>query len=537
MGSQARLAARGSFVLESAVPVERLLFSIGLPSGRGPARFRVEAEVGDEWIAVHEDLVENGADEWQDRRVDLAGDARGARRFRFEAIAVTGAAKPVWGSPLLLGRRGGPPRPDLLLVLIDTLGASKLGGNRELTPRMDAFLDESFRFHRAYTQFGTTLTSLSSLLTGLYPIHHGVYGGRYRRLASAPLAAALADGGYLTLAVTEGGFANSAFGLGRSFDRYDNGGPQLGLTAGAAPRTFSTALDWIDRHADDTRFLLLVHTYEVHSPYQPRSEASIRRAGGVASDAALRDPDWQSRAILKQLLKPLGATEIRVLETLHLATVHDVDRAFGELLDGIEARARAEDTVVALLSDHGEAFGQDGAVGHGATLHDSVMHIPLGFRWPGHLARGESEGPVQLIDVLPTIIELAGLPVPEGIDGTSLAPIVRGEAEGSGRPAFSELFTQCGPWKVPDCERSGVAVQTQRFRFAVSNREPAGVLHDLAADPLQERDVSAQHPEEAERHRSLIRAYLASRREPHEITAEALDDELRERLEALGYLD
>jgi arylsulfatase A-like enzyme len=557
LGRTSRHARQGSFELRSPRPVERLVFSLGVRAGRqapGAARFAIQARRGGRWLPVFEEVLEPGAPGWHDRHVDLEGASRGATRFRFEA-ALEGTqpsarAAAFFGSPALLAHSRELQRPNVLFLLLDTLGGSYLGRAGEfegVSPAIDAFLDASFWFRRAFAQYGATLTSTTSLLSGLYPLHHGIYGGR--KLFDAhfdSLVSALAADGYFTAAVTEGGYVASGWGTSRGFDWYDNGPPQQGTTAGFAPRTFTKAQRWLEEHGRDTRFFLLVHTYEVHSPYLPRGQASQDVLERFSPPGTRRLPArWQVAAILTHNAGRgvISDADLLRMRAQYLATLYELDARIAELLARLEALGLDRDTLVVLLADHGEQFGERGKVTHGESLHDRVLHVPLAFRWPGHIEPGQSDAPVMLVDVLPTVFELVGLPAPAGVDGRSLAPwILRRPEAPQPRPAFSELRlsnAECERLELdPDCRLARYAVHAGRFKLISSQLPPGEALYDLEADPHELHDVAASHPEELARLRARLEDYLAGRGErplpaPSD---EPLEPALRERLEALGYL-
>ena len=551
-----RHARAGSFEIESGEPVSQLRFSIGVRGGdraTGPARFAVAAQRGEGWETVFEEVLRPGPRAWHDRVVDLPEGLRGASRFRFES-SLEGAdpallLEAYFGSPVLLARRE-DTRPNVVFLLLDTLGASYLGHFGEfagVSPSIDAFLADAYSFRRAYSQYGATLTSTTSLLTGLYPVHHGNYGGRASLMTRIDsLVEEFAATGYFTAAITEGGFVSSGWGTSAGFDWYDNGPPQQSTTAGFAPRTFPEAKRWLREHALDNRFFLVVHSYEVHAPYLPRTQAARAMIERVsARDTRPLPGRWQTNAMRSHNAGrgKISPQDLQRMKGHHLATVHELDEFVGGFLDELAALGLEDETLVVLLADHGDQFGERGKVGHGESLHNRVLHVPLGFRWPGRIEPGESPAPVQLVDVMPTVLELIGEPVPAGLDGRSLAPWILREPElPAPRAAFSELR---GP--NSECERLDLdrhcrlyrySVQTERFKFVSSEVPPGEVLYDLDVDPAELQDVAAEHPEELARHRALLKAYLADGRVDEADAGEeqALDPTTRGRLQALGYI-
>jgi arylsulfatase A-like enzyme len=558
LGTQTREAVEvgpdAQLAVSAPETASTLLFSVAARSkGRasGPIHFTIEAQLAAGWRTIFSDEVVPDDGRWNDHEIDLVALAPGARSFRFETRSASAQASAAawWGSVTWLAREspGASSAPNVILISLDTLGAAHLSSHAnapEVSPRIDGFLDEGFSFRRAYAQYGNTLVSHASLFTGLYPIHHGFYpGGPLIGIDS--LVVNLARAGWFTAAFTEGAFVSASYGFGHGFDWYDDGA--LGLPrqmAGGASQTFARAGDWLEGIGKDTRFLLFLHTYEVHAPYLPRDDAAEAVAKRLSpEDDRVFSSEVQSRLALAHNSghERMGEAELRRLHALHTAEIHWLDRVVGDFLARLEALGLADDTLVVLTSDHGDQFGESDKVGHGETLHNRIHHVPLGFRWPGRIEPGRSDTPVQLIDVLPTVLELAGHEVPAERDGRSLVPIMKGQSVAA-RPAFAEQITargECLRLRLPrECRLDRYSVQTGRFKY-VSSKVPAYErLYDLEADPLETRDVLSEHPDEHERHRGLLRAYLAdapTARTPGAIIAP--DEATRERLEALGYLD
>jgi arylsulfatase A-like enzyme len=534
-----------------------LLFSVGARApgpASGQIHFSIQAQLTGGWRTIFSDAVVPDEGKWHDHEIDLVAVAPGARSFRFEtrsepALEATENVQAWWGSVTWLSREapGATPAPNVILISLDTLGAAQLSSFENapgVSPRIDAFLDEGFSFRRAYAQYGNTLVSHASLFTGLYPVHHGFYPGG-PLVAIDSLVANLARAGWLTAAFTEGAFVSASYGFGHGFDWYDDGA--LGLSrqiAGGASQTFTRAGDWLEGIGRDTRFFLFLHTYEVHAPYLPRDDearAVVKRL--VPNDGRVFSSETQARLALAHNSghERMGETGFRKLHALHSAEIHWLDRILGDFLARLDALGLADDTLVVLTSDHGDQFGEADKVGHGETLHNRVHHVPLGFRWPGQIEPGRSDTPVQLIDVLPTVFDLVGRDVPAERDGRSLVPIMAGKVI-EARPAFGEQITargECLRLKLPrECRLDRYSVQTGRFKYVTSKVPAYERLYDLDVDPLETRDVLSEHPEESERHRELLRRYLAdapAARTPGAIVAP--DEATRERLEALGYLD
>ncbi|HKA29664.1 MAG TPA: sulfatase [Candidatus Binatia bacterium] len=354
------------------------------------------------WVRVEADL-------------DAARDAVGPEaHFTFEAEAEDAGPVPtfpVWGDPTLTWPRAqkdvAAVRRNLVLVSIDTLRADRLGAygaHRDTSPRLDALATESTLFETVVSPAPWTLPSHASMMTGLYGCAHGIVGpglGKAFPDGVVPLAEHLRDAGYTTAAFTEDGFVDPvsfARGFGSYWENRDG--------SDRVPATVAHAAAWLRDEATEP-FLLFFHTYQSHDPYfsPPEYERMLSTADG-ASHPASATPHGQ------ELLK-------------YDAAVRYTDTAIAPLLDAVRSGPRGR-TLLVVTSDHGEAFGEHGTVGHGAELYEEVLRVPL-FVWgPGLVAPGRRvPGLVGVVDVTPTILDLLGFPVPTGISGVSLAPQVR----------------------------------------------------------------------------------------------------------------
>ena len=556
LGSETRAAVcvppDTTLSLEVEARVSRLLASVGAekPASAAPsASFSIVEKTSGESRLLLETGLSGDRQGWRDHAIDLA-PAAGPRHFELRTRATTeGAGKLCWGAVRFLGTAPAAlaAAPNVLLLSLDTLGASYLGGFghvRGVSPRIDALLDESFSFRRAYTQYPGTLVAHTSLFTGLHPVNHGRYDRSFELRGS--FAGELARQGYLSAAFTENANVGSAFGFAAGFDRWDDGeGRGFEAVSGNASTTFANAEAWLAGPARDTRFFLFVHTYEVHSPYAPPAEDVGIADALTPGDARTFPPKDLSVAILRhnQGLAAVPERDAQRFRALYTAEIHHLDRVVGRFLDRLEALGLADDTLLIVTSDHGEQFGEEGKLGHGQTLHNRVLHVPLGFRWPGRVQPGRHDAPVGLVDVVPTLFDLVGFPGPAGRDGRSLAPLLRGEAtQLPPRPAFAELQRdrgECQAWPGPGrCWLGRYAVLTDRYKY-VSSEFPAWErLYDLEHDPGEAHDVKDERPQELARHRALLEGYRsqASADAPAADDA-ALDALTRDRLEALGYIE
>ena len=411
---------------------------------------------------------------------------------------------------LLLALAGGLPAgaaappaaaPDVLLITVDTLRPDALGwvAGGDATPAIDRLAREGFAFAGAVAPSPLTLPSHSSLLTGLVPPRHGVRANG-QLLGAGPrlLAEAFAAAGYETAAFVSGYPLSRAFGLARGFGHYDDA-----LSEGEgqwlerrAPDTVAAALGWL-RTAQRPWFVW-VHFYDPHLPYDPVEKPPGKDArGGYDGEVAV------------------------------------VDRAIGTLLAGLEAAAagRAEETpggaprLAVFAADHGESLGEHGEASHGYFVYESTIAVPLVFHYPGIVAAGRGEGAPGLVDVAPTILDLAGLPPLLDVDGVSLRPTLEG-GEPPLAPSYLESFQ---PWHSYGWSPlRGVRHGDWKWIAA-----PVPELYRLDEDPMETTNV---YPDNVARGRAMhrmLRQFLD--REP--VASSGVDDpEVLAKLRALGYL-
>ena len=266
-------------------------------------------------------------------------------------------------------------------------------------------------------------------------------------------------------------------------------------------------------------FFLFLHTYEVHHPYTPSPE---RLRSMEPSYSGTLPP-----AISIRLLEKINSGQhvLRPGDLEHIVATYDAeiasaDEGFGELLALLRRLGRYDSSIVVLTSDHGEAFGEHGEVGwHGDALYDEQIRVPLILKLPeGRLAGRSVETQVRLIDLAPSLLSLLGLPAPEQFLGVAID--LAGNA--AGHP----------PWCVAgiDGQPNSAAVRTEHWKWY------EGRLYDLAHDPRETRDVAKEHPDPQQALEARLLAIVGSR-EIAPLTPAAQDNDAREQLKALGYVD
>jgi arylsulfatase A-like enzyme len=427
------------------------------------------------------------------------------QRFRHRGLGVAPlACLAAW-----LGVGCAPPGPpDVLLIVVDTLRADRLGsyGYQYPSPAMDALAEDSLRFENAFAQVPRTAPSLASLFTSLLPSHHGLtrYGAS---LGPEPvtLAEAFGRGGYETgLVSASADVLDPKSGLTRGFDRVEVGkSVPAERTPASDPALVRDriitmqAIEQLDAPREKPLFLV-VHYLGPHPPYDAKKRD--KRAG----TRNYRGPVDGSLSQLAQAAR--GELELDILDRVHVSGLYDakvqgVDEQLGILLDHLRNAGRLDDMLVVLLGDHGEALRGDGGFFHGTTLYREQLRVPLLVQRPDGEGAGEHVSrPVGLVDVGPTLLELAGLRDERDSDGRSLAHVQDEPTEADATPAgvVSELPADPAWAAVWGPERHRAAVSGERWALLVGAKHGTLELYDVQEDPLQETDLAAQRPEVVE---------------------------------------
>ncbi len=412
--------------------------------------------------------------------------------------------------------RAGVGRLNVVLYVIDALRADRLGcygDGRGLTPAIDRFAEQSLLFQSARAQSSWTKPSIASVLTGQHPWRHGANAKQEVLPADVPTLAGLFRGhGYRTAAVVANGFVSETFGFDRDFDSFD----YVRRSPDLPERILERTAAWLA--TTPTPFFLYVHTIEPHAPYAAPDRWRRRFAPAVSR------PEVGTLANVTRLSEgsapPEGAL-LEDLEALYDAEVAHADERFGTFLEQLRAAGLGDDTIVILTSDHGESFYEHGTLTHGKDLYSEVLRIPLIVRIPGRA--GERRAiPAQHLDLFPTLETLlTGSASSSNLDGRDLL-----QSPSANGPVFSYLA-------YSPQRRSASVVEGDWKLILPLDRGGGAELFDLSADPHESRSLAAEEEIRTGYLRSLLRMEMATLRRSDSVE---IGDEVREQLEALGYL-
>ena len=412
-------------------------------------------------------------------------------------------------------RSEAPTAPKHVLVItIDTLRADHLGSygyHFARTPRLDQLAREGVRVEHAVSAAPITLPSHTSLFTGLYPPAHGVRdNGSYRVPDEVTtLAEVLQKKGYATQAFVSALVLHHRYNLDQGFDGYDDNlwnedEPKMFMIRERpARRTVQRVIDWLHAWSAKSQserkpFFLWVHLFDPHQPHTP------------------------------------GAADAALSVTPYDAEIASADRQVGRLLDALREQGVLDDTLVVFTADHGESLGEHGEQTHAVFIYESTIHVPMIFRHPatlppGTVYRGDARG----VDLFPTVLSMLGYPIPRN-QGFDLSRALEGKAPPPGKPQYSEsLLAQLGFGMAPL-----FGVRDGPWTYI---RAPRPELYDRAVDPGERKNLLDTEADDHERQATelagdLDRILLESKKFGIRATANPLDEETTEMLQALGYI-
>ncbi|MFH1313225.1 MAG: sulfatase [Candidatus Eisenbacteria bacterium] len=396
---------------------------------------------------------------------------------------------------------------NVVLVGIDTLRANQLGCygyHRDTSPNIDRFAESGVLFLDAVSSSPWTLPAFATVFTSLYPSQHGANSVESVMRTSFPtLAEVLGAHGYSTGAIVNAPILSHEFGVGRGFDHYDVAVRDARL----ADSTTTDALRWIDEHRDGP-FFIFVHYFDPHLAYAPPApfdtlfDPGYRGALGSSFDRAqtvdARESDFES-------LRQLSDRDRNHIVSLYDGEIAFTDAAVGRLLAGIGSRDLTEDTLILLLSDHGEEFLEHDGFAHGHTLFDELLKVPLIFSLPGVLpGRARRTRQVRLVDVTPTILDILEIDAPPHAEGVSILPDLLG------RNVPVEATNAYLPKEAGYCESLMYGTEKKGVRFYPSKliydeTTAQTMLFDLRDDPGELEDLSGTS---GENHRGILENML-----------------------------
>ena len=491
-------------------------------------------------------------------------------------------------------------KPNIVLLTLDTLRADHLscyGYERETSPFIDKIANEGILFEECIATSSWTLPSHASLFTGLFPSEHGaIYSAEDKSKASqlpdklTTLAEILKKEGYKTAGFIGGPYLASVFGMGQGFDYYnDRLGPigkvyfdkitflrfilaifkdkinlyklsssiETGLIdvwnyiygesftknsighvgwKKKANEINAVVLPWIKRNKD-TRFFLFVNYFDPHAPYGlPKGYKNHYNRGYKSNLGGLVS---QLNNIMYRKYSPTE-DDLNFLISLYDSQINFLDLHIAQLFDTLVSCGIDRNTIVVITSDHGEAFGEHGLMQHGFSLYEDQIKVPLllwGIKqFPGSQRISTQ---VQIIDILPTILNLINIPPPKNIRGQSLIPLISGR-EDSVRPyALAEIFEDKAVYRFgEEFRRDLKCVRTSEWKHITSSTGEKE-LYNVIEDRKEMRNLTDAEKEISKNMEGLIKEIVTSFKGNYNNKGKSfqIDNDIKEQLRGLGYIN
>ncbi|MEO8132232.1 MAG: sulfatase-like hydrolase/transferase, partial [Bryobacteraceae bacterium] len=469
-------------------------------------------------------------------------------------------------APNAVAKGGNQDKPNVLVIVMDTVRADHLslyGYERDTSPNLKKLAADSVVYTQTMAPSDMTLTSHASLFTGLYATWHGAYcqppeaaHGRVLNPGATTLAETLSAKGYSTLGVAANLYLRADFGLQRGFQNFRIPRPvpvlgadeswyllRIGMRRLMNLVVNTSQFDRLFTRGDDINqelykvmeaqgrapFFAFVNYMDAHFPYIP--PAPFDRLFPGKDDKLLQGDleEAQERVMRGKSFKP---SEYNHLLSQYDGGIAYTDAQIGKMMDWLKQRDLYDNTLIVVTSDHGEAFGERNLVLHGNSVYQNLLHVALLIKYPKKAATGVVSDPVSLIDIAPTILTAAGVPVDSKIQGRNLLA----NASMPKRDLFSESFP-CPVPHPPECILSGCtsrALLTWPYKLITSSSGKYEV-YDIAADPNELHDLTAAQESKATELGTELKAWVKTMpaRPKQQVK---LDGDAVQRLKSLGYV-
>jgi arylsulfatase A-like enzyme len=422
-------------------------------------------------------------------------------------------------------------RPPVLLIVIDALRADHLGCygyGRATSPNLDRLSRDGVRFMQAISSSTFTKTSIASLMTGLDPHLHGVYLGNTEDTAGrimsdvlpnelVTLAEVLLRGRYRTMAWIEQVHLRSFHGFAQGYTEYhENQGKAVDIT--------EYVRQWTQEWGGRGPFFAHLHLIDLHDPYRPRPPYDS--LFGSYSDV-YRGIDFQEWGKyleeIREGRRPLSGADVEQLRALYDGQIRYVDDQLGSLFEELRRSGLYDRSLIVVTADHGDGFMEHGFISHSTMPYEELVRVPLLIKLPGQRYAGRSVGDqVRLIDVMPTILEVARLDSPR-VSGQSLLPLLEGRTSEHSAPAVIEFNNP-----------RGAAIRERAWKY-IQLLDGRVELYHLAEDPGERHNLAKEATGEVARFEPRVQGILA-RRNALATKRVPLDASTIERLRALGYV-
>ncbi len=553
-----------------------------------PVTFKVAASsAGREEVLLERTLTT--PHRWEPAPIDLARHA-GKTTLVFSLDVASERRVGFWGSPVIRKRKAAPPASEtasalgraeppqgVILIMCDTLRKDHLsmyGYGRETAPHLAKMASQGALFLDNVTPATWTKVATPAIMTSLYPSSHRVLDfSDHLSPAAHTIAEVYRENGYATVAYSSVLFTGKFTNLHQGYEElHEASSVEGGRYPAKTARVFvDRATDWIGRHKD-APFFMFLHVFDPHDPFEPRPPYDTQWADPHKKEEHEKQTEAVSKVIVDPMMKQFKMPSRVELQKAGVdpdefvsydkdwydGSIRGMDVEVARLIERLRELGLEEKIQIAFIADHGEEFIEHGKMFHGHTVYSELTNVPLMLYRPGTIPAVKIAETVRSIDLMPTLLDLSGLPKPAGMQGQSLVPLIAAARDrgpeataplaekASGwqpRPAISEKVKTTQPFGPPPRETESYAIVLDGWKL-IHNRIPAAgapefELYNRADDPLDANNVASQHPEIVEKlkgelddwHKMVAEAQL-----PEGVSEENLSPAELQRLRSLGYI-
>ncbi len=446
-------------------------------------------------------------------------------------------------------------RDNVILITIDTQRADYLGcydNDIVKTESLDAFAREGVRFDYCIAQSSLTLPSHTSIMTSTYPFYHGIrINGVPAGSGLLTLAEVLQENGFRTAAFVSAFVLDYSFGLDQGFESYDGnfgrlqfyflsrilerspsykllnafGLLQQDMLQRRADATTGNVLKWIEDHQTEN-FFVWIHYFDPHGPWDPPAPYDT-----FYEDQIDREVEGEAKIITPHETKSIPWVEVERMKALYMGEISYMDSYFQQIRAELARLNLLENTLVVITADHGESFAENNYLGHGGSVNDPSIHIPLIFSRPGRIPAGVVvEGLCESIDIMPTILDYLGLEALPEIHGRSLLPFLEGETMISDRSGYSEAMGS------GDEKKSIWSLVRHDWKFVYNPWDDEGELFSMEGNNREEENLAIAYPERAAGMKAELLSIVETLSSPDSLRTGEVRPEAEDALRALGYV-
>ncbi len=545
----------------------------------GPVKFRVSIQEKSKKEEVVFERTITRPHVWQPVTLDLAN---GGKKVTLSLSVSTEKNGMIgfWGSPAIRDRvaknqdSAKLPPQGVIIIWTDTLRPDHLeayGYDRKTAPNVKRIASEGVLFNRCVSQATWTKVASPTLFTGLYPTAHGVLDFPDRLPnAAETMAEVFQKAGYATIGFSSNLFTGTYSNFHQGFDQLHEGDSLADPNSSKTTREYmDRLLPWLDDHRQ-APFFIFLHAYDAHDPYEPYPPYNTLWADASMKSAHEKQLEDARKVIKSPLMKLFGMPNrsemleakinpeefVKYAKGWYDGSIRAMDTEIGRLLEFLQNNNLAQNTLLVFVGDHGEEFLEHERMFHGQHVYGELTSVPLIFWAPGRLRGGLTvKDTVETVDVMPTILELAGIKAPQNMQGQSLTELFSKQASGKTaeansilgvwkRPAFSMKAATVGNDSPPPQETESFAVVLNEWKLIHNTKRkgdtPEFELYNQTSDSINKTNVAKQNPEAVKRLSRLIEEWRekssANRLKPDAEAAQSLSQEELERLRALGYI-